>query len=109
MEPIVKIVFGLFEMRKAGLLKSIWCDAGRLRVVYPLPHDDVQVRIHWGAAEALVEAFYREKATAQAIPTRPPAMEDFYPEGFAFERVPARRPVRAEVAGKKRGKKAREL
>ncbi len=58
----VRTVLGLVEMRKAGLFRSLWCDADRLRVVYPLPHDNVKVRVTWETAEALVEAFYAEVA-----------------------------------------------
>lgn len=56
----VPIVLGLIEMRRAGIFKAIFCDAGRLHVIYP--DDDVRILTRWDLAERAVQAYKAELA-----------------------------------------------
>jgi hypothetical protein len=56
----VDTVLGLIEMRRAGLLRAVYCDAGRLELVYDdlyaLP---VRRSVRWSEAARAVAEFRR--------------------------------------------------
>lgn len=56
----VRVLQGLIEMRKAGRLQGVWCDADTLLIAYPppVPYQAVRrVRIAWYVADSMVEKF----------------------------------------------------
>jgi hypothetical protein len=56
----VRTVLGLIELRKAGVIKAVYCDAGRLHVIYP--GSDIRILTRWDLAAKAVQAFHAELA-----------------------------------------------
>lgn len=56
----VRTVLGLIDMRREGIIKAVYCDSGRLHVVYP--NSDVRILTRWDRAAKAVAAFQAELA-----------------------------------------------
>jgi hypothetical protein len=79
-ESRMTIITGLIEMRKAGIVRMVYCDDNRLAIVLPSENDipgSIRQSISWIQALQMVEEFRRQSAAIQPtnVERKPPRSE----------------------------------
>jgi len=74
-ESRMTIITGLIEMRKAGIVRMVYCDDNRLAIVLPSENDipgSIRQSISWIQALQMVEEFRRQSIQPTNVEREPP-------------------------------------